>query len=119
MKKRLPFLIMLGLGFVLWRSGFGFFASERTLTWRLPVPYGDVRRLELQVWSGEELLGRQEASHPAGLGREPELKLALERGDHRAVASVWLLDAGTPESFQTTFDPGADSAVVIDLKRSR
>jgi hypothetical protein len=119
MKRRLPFLVILGLGFVLWRSGFGFLASERSLTWRLPVPYGDVRKLELQVWSGDELLGREETATPVGLAHEPELKLALLRGEHRAVASVWLVDAGPPAIFQTTFDPGANSSVVIDLNRPR
>lgn len=119
MKKRLPFLIVLGLGFVLWRGGFGFLAIERTITWRLPVSYGEVRRLELQVWRGDALLGRQDVSTPGGLSTEPTLKLPLERGMHRALASAWLSDAGTPVTFQQDFDPGADTAVVLELKKKR
>lgn len=118
MKKRLPFLILLGLGFVLWRSGFGFLASERTITWRLPLQYADVRRLEVQIWDQDSLLGRQEFTSPAGLTSEPELKLPLKRGQHRAVASVWLADAGTA-SFQQGFDPGSDTSLVIELSRPR
>jgi len=119
MKKRLPFLIMLALGFVLWRGGFGFLATERTLTWRLPVAYGEVRRLELQVWDGETLLGRQELTTPTGLLAEPETRLPLTRGEHRAVASVWLAGTTDPVSFQKTFDPGAEASVVLEWPKAR
>lgn len=119
MKKRLPVFVILAAALIVWRGGFGFLASERTLTWRLPVPYADVRQLELQVWSGDALLGSSLRSTPGGLVVEPELKLALKRGEHRAVASVWLGDAGTPLNFQKQFDPGAEAALVIEVPRPR
>lgn len=119
MKKRLPFFIMLALGFVLWRGGFGFLATERTLTWRLPLPYGDVRKLELQVWDGETLVQRQELSTPTGLTTEPSTKLPLTRGPHKAMASAWLKDGGMPLSFQKAFDPGAEGVVVLEWVQAR
>jgi len=119
LKKRLPVFVSLAVAFIVWRGGFGFLASERTLTWRLPVAYGDVRKLELQVWRDEALLGRRELSTPQGLVGEPELTLAMTRGEHRGVASVWLGDAGAPVSFQKAFDPGAEAVLVIELPRSR
>lgn len=119
MKKRLPFLLMLAVGFVLWRGGFGWLATERTLTWRLPVPYAEVRRLELQVWDGDTLVQRQELATPAGLTAEPETKLPMTRGAHRAVASVWLGDAKAPVSFQKDFDPGAEASVVLEWAQAR
>jgi hypothetical protein len=118
-KRRLPFLVMLGLGFLLWRGGFGWLAIERQLTWRLPVPYGDVRRLELQVWDGDTLVQRQEQVTPGGLLAEPRSSLPMTRGAHRAVASVSLADAGAPLTFQADFDPGAEAAVVLEWTRAR
>jgi hypothetical protein len=118
-KKRLPFLLMLAVGLVLWRGGFGWLATERTLTWRLPVPYAEVRRLELQVWDGEVLVQRQELSTPAGLTAEPETKLPMTRGAHRAVASAWLRGGNPPVSFQKDFDPGAEASVVLEWAQAR
>jgi hypothetical protein len=118
-KKRLPYLIMFALGFALWRGGFGFLATERTLTWRLPVAYADVRRLELQVWKGDTLVQRLELSTPTGLTTEPQTKLPLTRGPHRALASAWLKDGDLPLSFQKAFDPGTEGVVVLEWQEAR
>lgn len=115
MKKRLPFFLLLALGFVLWRGGFGFLPIERTLTWRFPVKYSAVRSVELQVWSGDELLKREVQNVPAGLTFEPSCHVPLTRGTHRAVGVVEL-DTG-PQSFSADFDPAADSNLVINFSR--
>jgi hypothetical protein len=115
-KKRLPFLIVLGLGFVLWRGGFGFLPIERTLTWRFPVKYADVRRVELQVWDGDQLVKREEQQTPAGLTSEPSTKLPLTRGPHRAVGVVWL-EHDDQRTFQAAFDPASDPNVVVSFAR--
>lgn len=116
MKKRLPFLIFLGIGMVLWRGGFGFLAMERSLTWRFPVSYADVRRIELQVWEGDALLKRHEQAEPAGLRDEPSFRLPLSRGALRGIGTLWFADAGI-RSFQTEFDPGWQDDVVIAFDR--
>lgn len=115
MKKRLPFLVMAALGVLLWQAGFFFFATERTVVFRLPVPYGEVREVELQVWEGEALLGRSVLPAPRGLTSEPSLEVALAPGPHRAVATATL--GGGPRTFRVEFDPGRDETVLIDVKK--
>jgi hypothetical protein len=115
-KKRLPFFVFLGIGLALWRGGFGFLATERTLTWRFPQAYADVRRLELQVWDGDGLIKRQELVTPGGVTSEPTSKITLARGPHNAVGTLWLADAGQ-RTFQREFDPGMAEDVLISFDK--
>ena len=72
LRKLLPMALMLGVGLFVWRSGlFGVLPTDRTVVWRLPVSYREVRKLELQVWGGEELLKRAELNFTSGIGGEP------------------------------------------------
>ncbi|MFZ5440870.1 MAG: hypothetical protein ACOZQL_12745 [Myxococcota bacterium] len=117
MKKRLPLLIALGVGAVLWKTGgFGFFPTERTLVWRFPGSYGEVRRVELQVWEGETLIKRSESTWAAGLVGEPTLSVPLTKGPHRAIASVTNL-RGELTGYQREFDPGGDETIVLEMKK--
>ena len=110
--------LMLGVGLLIWRSGmFGFLPTDRTLVWRFPVPYGEVRKLELQVWDEKELLKQQEQNFTTGLIGEPSLKVPLGAGLHRAIASVWLKGATTAIAFQREFDPGSDETIVVEMKK--
>lgn len=118
MKKRLPFFAFLAVGLVLWRGGFGFLATDRTLTWRFPVSYSEVRRLDLQVWEGEALLKRQELVLPNGLSHEPSFRLPMARGTHRAIGQAWLSDGGQP-AFQQDFDPEQQDDVVVSFTSPR
>lgn len=118
MKKRLPLLVMGVIGVVLWKTGFfGFAPQERTLVWRFPVSYGEVRKLELQVWDGEELVKRAETTHAAGLVGEPSFTVPLRSGTYRATAVIGLLHGEKPTVFQRDFDPGNEDTVVIEMKR--
>jgi hypothetical protein len=115
-KKRLPFYVFLAIGVLLWRGGFGFLAIDRTVTWRFPLPSADVRRFELQVWEGDGLIKRQEQATPGGLTSEPTSKISLTRGQHHAVATVWLADAGQ-RTFQREFDPAMTEDVLISFDK--
>jgi len=116
-KRTVPLLIALGIGALLWKTGaFGFMALERTLVWRLPVSYAQVRHLELQVWDEQTLLASQDRATPSGLTAEPELKVSLEKGAHRAIARVTLEGQPEPKMFQKDFDPGGDETMVLELK---
>jgi hypothetical protein len=109
---------VLGGALLFWRTGmFGLFPVDRTLVWRLPVSYGEVRKLELQVWSQEDLLKVEQRFFEAGLVGEPELKVPLSKGTHRAIATVWLLGASEARGFQKEFDPGSEETVVIEMKK--
>ncbi|MFT3708366.1 MAG: hypothetical protein QM817_12000 [Archangium sp.] len=117
MKRRLPFLIAAGLGLLLWKTGvFGLMASERNVTWRFPVSYRDVRWVELQLWDGDSLLSQQERT-VEGLNTEPEQKISLSRGSHRAIARVLLAGQNEPLVFQQEFDPGLADDVVLEMKK--
>ena len=115
MKRRLYLLVILGLGVLLWKGGFGFLATDRTVSWRLPVRYGEVRRLDLQLWAQETLLKREELETPGGLTAEPVSRLGLERGPHRAVATLWLASAPRPLVLRQDFDPGTDADIVLSF----
>ncbi len=122
MKSRWSRLLVLGavLGGALlfWRTGmFGLLPTDRTLVWRLPVSYGEVRKLELQVWDQADLLKVEERSFEAGLVGEPELKVPLSKGPHRAIANVWLSSSAEPRGFQKEFDPGSEETVLIEMKK--
>lgn len=119
MRKRLPFLPVVAVGLLLWRGGFGFLPTERTVTWRLPVPYAEVERLELQLWRDGALVQRQELPTPGGLSAEPQTKVPLTRGPHHAVATAWLRGVAGPSSFSRDFDPGASETLVLEWARAR
>lgn len=118
MKKRLPLLIVLGGALVLWKTGaFGFLTRERTVVWRFPVSYGEVRKVELQVWEGDELLKQAELVAPTGLTAEPTMTVPLGKGVHRAIATVQLVSEGAPRGYQREFDPAGDDTIVLDMKK--
>ena len=109
---------VLGGALLFWRTGFfGVLPTDRTIVWRLPVSYGEVRRLELQVWDQSDLLKVEEQAFEAGLVGEPTLKVPLTAGPHRAIATVWLANAATSLGFQKEFDPGGNETIVIEMKK--
>ncbi|MBE2248792.1 MAG: hypothetical protein IAE78_04520 [Myxococcus sp.] len=112
-KKRLPLVIALVVGTVVWKGGFGFFATSRQVTWRLDVPYGEVRKVELQVWREASLLRREERLFPTGASEELKQEVVMRHGPHRALARVWLRDATEPRVFSQEFDPGAHDTLVV------
>jgi len=118
-KRRLFLLGLLGLGAVLWKGGFGFLATERSVTWRFPVRHGEIRRLELQLWAQGTLVKREQLETPAGLLAEPVSRLALERGPHRALATLWSAGGGEPLVLTQDFDPGTDPDIVLSFASRR
>jgi hypothetical protein len=118
LKRLIPLAIVLLGGLFLWRTGgFGFFPVDRTVIFRLPVSYGEVRRLELQIWDDAELLKREEFTYAAGIVGEPTIKVPLGSGTHRAIATATLLHDTTSVGFQREFDPGGDETVVVEFKK--
>jgi hypothetical protein len=117
-KKIIPMAILLGGGLLIWRTGlFGALPTDRTVVWRFPVSYGEVRKLELQVWDREDLLKREELNFASGIVGEPSFKVPLSSGPHRAIATVWLKDQPQPVAFQREFNPGSDEAIVVEMKK--
>jgi len=115
-KKRLPLLVMGVLGVLLWKTAFfGLAAEERTIVFRLPVPYGEVRALDLQVWDGEELVQRTTRESPRGLEANPELKVMVKSAKFRAVSFVTLTGQENPRVFQRDFEANGD-VVTLDFK---
>jgi len=108
--------LALGIGLFVWKSGFGLWATERQLEWRVPVAYGDIRGVHLQLWRGEDLLKREERQFSDGVTSGIENSVPLTRGTLRAVAVVTLRD-GVTKTFTTQVDPENNSRVVVDFKR--
>ncbi len=111
-KKRLALFAFIGLGVVLWRSGFGFLPSEHTVVWQLPVAYSEVRSVDLQVWDGELLLTRAERTFPGGVSEELRSTVTVARGAKRGLAAVTFADGGS-QAFVAEFDPGNEATVVV------
>jgi hypothetical protein len=118
LKRLLPLAIVLLGGLFLWRTGaFGLFPIDRTVIFRLPVSYGEVRRLELQIWEGDALLKREEFTYAAGIVGEPSVKVPLGSGPHRAIATLSLHAQPGTVGFQKDFDPQGNETVVVELKK--
>ncbi len=116
LKRRLPLLLMLGIGLLVWKGGFGLWATDRTLVFRLPVSAVEVRAVEIQIFEGETLLKREELNFPSGLQAELQSKLPMTRGPHRAL--VWVKVAETPDRrlWKIEFDPTDQDTVIIAAK---
>lgn len=113
-QRRLPLVIAVIVGTLVWKGGFGVFATTREVTWRLNVPYADVRRVELQIWRDEQLLRREERMFPNGVSEELRQEVVLRKGPHRALAQVWLRDAAEPRVFSRNFDPDTNESLVLE-----
>ena len=118
MRRRLALLAIVGGGLVLWDGGFGFLPTERTVRFRFPVAARDVRRFDLSVWDEGALLARRVEETPRGLDREPSMQLAIARGTHRAVGTIWLASEAEPRSFQSEFDPAELQELAVSFSRS-
>lgn len=111
--KRLP-LIVLGLfGFWLWQGGGGIVSTEHTLVWKVAGAYASVRKVEAQLWDGEELLTRLELETPNGLNLDPERRLTLKRGSYRSELLVWREGSANPEIRRVEVSVGSEPTVVI------
>ncbi len=97
MKKRLPLVLVALAGVFLWRGGFGLLPVERELTWKLWGDFGTIRRVELQLYQGDELLQRTQLELPSGAGFEPTTKVTLRKGAYRGLVMLYRADAGAPE----------------------
>ena len=116
LRRRLPLLLVLGLGFLVWKNGFGVLATERQVEWRVPVPYADIRSVDLQLWRNESLLKREERRFDDGVSTALVNSVSLTRGEHRAVAIVGLKD-GVSKTFTGLVDPEDHPTVVVTFTR--
>lgn len=115
MKRFLPLVLVLGGGLLLWTTGlFGVFPTDRSVVWRFPLSYREVRAVDLQLWDGETLLKHEEQRYPAGLTEEPTMKIALARGRHRAIARIELAN-GEVRGFQRELEAGSDETLLIQM----
>lgn len=112
MKKRLPLVLVALLGVFFWRGGFGLLPVERQITWKLWGDFGSIRRVEVQLYDGEELLKREQLELPGGAGFEPTSKLPLRKGTYRGLVMVWRADAGSPEVREEQLQVDAETAVL-------
>ena len=108
--RRVPLLLLVVAGVVLWQSAL--FPQPRTLLWELPESL-EVVRAEVQLWRGSELLARGEwPSHPVS----PLVQqLQLKAGTYRALAFLELSD-GRVEQRIRTVQVGHEQTVRVSLQ---
>lgn len=111
--KRLPLLLLGLFGIWLWQGGAGIVPTERTLVWKVPGAYATVRKVEAQLWQGDELLTRFELETPTGLMLDPDRRLPLRPGHYRSELLVWREGAAGPEIIRLEVDVGREPTVVI------
>ncbi len=111
--KRFPLIVLGVFGIWLWQGGAGVVSTEHTLVWKIPGAYGSVRRVEVQLWEGDELLTRFELQTPQGLSLDPQRQLTLKRGPYRSELLVWREGSPSPEVKRATVEVGSDPTVVI------
>ena len=113
--KRLPILAFIGVGIWLWQGGFGFFPSERTITWRLWGDYEQVRRVEVQVWDdGDTIVKREELRFPTGVTFEPVSKVPLKPGHYTTRVFLWRAAGGEPESKAGVLEVDAETSILVE-----
>lgn len=114
---RLVLVAVAAGGLFLWKGGLGLVAVEREIVWQVPVPYGQVRRAELQLYDGATLLGRRELSLPQGLPADPSMRLALPSGRYQGRALVWLEGDGGTASWSVEVPVGDGEVVQVKAAR--
>lgn len=114
-KRRVPLLMVLAIGFFVFKGGCGYLASDRTVTVRLPVPASEIRQIELQIFENDTLLKRADLPLPAGLSEELQTTLPMTRGPHHVL--VWVSTASTRTLYRADFDPLDESALVVSPLR--
>jgi hypothetical protein len=93
MMKRLPLLVMAGLGVWLWQvTG----TPERELVWRLDgSDWARVRSIDFQVTASDgKILKREERFFASGAPPEVTLKVELPEGSYRAL--IFVKEEGRP-----------------------
>lgn len=113
MKKRWPLILIGVVGIFLWQGTGGLVAVEHTIVWKVPSPSATVRKVEAQLWQGDDLLTRFEIETPNGVTLDPERKLTLPRGAYRSELLVWREGATEPEVKRSAVDVGADAVIVV------
>ncbi|MBX7116697.1 MAG: hypothetical protein K1X64_20395 [Myxococcaceae bacterium] len=111
---RLPLIVALILGAWLWKGGFGLLPADRELTWKLGGDYASIRRVELQVWDGQEMLTREEFSMPKGAMNDPSQKLSLRKGEYNAKIFVWRDGVEAPAVRAGAFYVGDEKTVTVN-----
>lgn len=111
--RRLPLLLVVGLGLWLWQGGAGVVAVPHTLIWKVPGSYGSIRKVDLQLWDGAHLLVRAELLTPNGLTLDPERTLTLPRGRYRSELLVWREGVDQPEVSRVPVEIDSELTTVI------
>ncbi len=111
--KRLPFVVVGVVGLWFWQGGGGVVSTEHTIVWKVPGAYATVKKVEAQLWEGDELLTRFELETPAGLSMDPERALTLKRGKYRSELLVWRDVAAAPEIRRTSVEVAGEKVVVV------
>lgn len=112
--KRLPFIVVGVLGIWLWQGGGDLVPVERQVVWKVPGAYASVRRVQAELWRGEELLTRIEIEAPQGLTLDPQKALPLKQGRYRSQLRVWRQGAPEPELESRNVEVGEAATVVIE-----
>jgi hypothetical protein len=95
--RMLPVVLFALLGAYLWRGGFGLLPVERTITWRLWGDFASIRRVDVQLYQGDELLEHVQLETQRGATFEPTTRLALRKGTYRGLVMIWRDTGGAPE----------------------
>ncbi|MBK7858896.1 MAG: hypothetical protein IPJ65_09815 [Archangiaceae bacterium] len=106
---RLLLVLAAGVGIFFWRGGLGLLPVERSLTWKLPGAFGDIRRVDVQLYDGDSLLERTVLETPNGATFEPVTKVMLRGGEYRGLLMIWRADAGVAEVREQKIVVDADS----------
>ncbi len=112
--RRLPLVLVLLAGAWFFKGGGGLFPIERQLVWQIRDP-ASVRQVEIQVWDGEALLGRETVKYPDGSAGELVQKVALRRGEYLARVFIQRVGGDGAEAVQKTLRVGDGETIVTSL----
>jgi hypothetical protein len=106
-------IAVIGVGLFFWKGGLGLFATDRELIWRVPGPYSTVRKVEVQIYDGDELLKREEWMLPSGLSVDPTDKVRLKEGAYLTNLLVWREGKADAEAYRIKLQIAGEGPFVL------
>ena len=109
--KRLPFLILVAVGLLIWRTGY--LPHQRDLVFDVPQD-PTIREIDVQIYQGDDLIKRETFFLPNGPQGSLESHLSIGRG-HYSVRTWVKRDGRAPESGDQPLEVRGEDVVSLSL----
>lgn len=109
--RRLPLLVVLAAGIVLWNSPL--FPQSRELTWRLPEDRAGIESVEIQLWDSAHRLVQREQVFGGRAGGEILERVSLAKGLY--IADIFIRRNGQENHLRLDVSVGDENAYMLTI----